>query len=163
MTAEITASYIQLATASWVWIGECTCAFFHCTLTLTQNSSGSFINSLPKFRSNDPRFRSQRSSRNNYCAHAYTIAPIATDAALLKELKLEKVSHRTIIIFAFQRKSFEFKKATLLIDKTMGRLMRKVRKIANRRKRSKSDSTGRECANCAALRTKVDGELFLAA
>ena len=56
-------------------------------------------------------------------------------------------------------------KSDSLIDETMGRLLRKIRKIANRRKRSRtrSDATGRDCADCAALMTKVDGELFLAA
>lgn len=34
--------------------------------------------------------------------------------------------------------------------------MRKIRKIANRRKRSRSNASGRDCSDCAALRTKVD-------
>ena len=55
------------------------------------------------------------------------------------------------------------RKKNFLFDKTMGRLMRKIRKLGNRRKRSRSETTGRDCAKCTALITKVDGELFLAA
>ena len=61
------------------------------------------------------------------------------------------------------KKVIQVEKKNFLFDKTMGRLMRKIRKLGNRRKRSRSETTGRDCANCTALRTKVDGELFLAA
>ena len=71
--------------------------------------------------------------------------------------------------FSVVRKSFNFDGvlfcSTCLIrsEETMGRLLKKIRKLVNRGNRSNRsrDATAKDCANCSSLKAKVDGKLFL--